>query len=392
MKEVYAILWEDGRRSSSNESDDRSRLDEPAAQKSGRTHLEFDTLDEAAAVDIERAPQVRVISPVMETLLIAPVSAAAATVGVGQWGIDATGAARSRFTGKGVIAAVLDTGIERSHACFAGMNIREKDFTGAGDGDENGHGTHCAGIFFGRSVAGTRYGVAPGVETALIGKVLGQDGRGTTQSIFEGLNWAIDQRANIISMSLNIDFPGQVARLVKNGLPAELATSRALDDYRRTFRMFEAIISKAGVGEEFENISLVVAATGNESRRDVDRDFRIAGGAVAAASDLSVAAVKNGSPKLGIASFSNSRPDLVAPGVGISSAWIGNSFRSLDGTSMACPHVAGIGALWLESMRKSGDYTTRTTLKSNLIAHARRDVLASGLEPVDVGSGLVTAP
>jgi subtilisin family serine protease len=99
---------------------------------------------------------------------------------VAAWGIEAVGASTSPFTGKGVTVAVLDTGIDKGHPAFAGVEITGRNFTaGTPDdiSDTNSHGTHCAGTIFGRAVAGTRIGVAPGVSRAVIGKVLGP-GRG----------------------------------------------------------------------------------------------------------------------------------------------------------------------------------------------------------------------
>ena len=89
------------------------------------------------------------------------------------WGIRALGANTSPFTGKGIKVAVLDTGIDASHLSFKHMEDKliQKDFTGDGDGDENGHGTHVAGIIFGQPVDGLRIGVAPGIDQALVGKV-----------------------------------------------------------------------------------------------------------------------------------------------------------------------------------------------------------------------------
>ena len=109
--------------------------------------------------------------------------------------------------------AVLDTGIDAAHAAFAGVSIVERDFTGEGNGDQHGHGTHCAGTIFGRDVQNTRIGVAPGVTKAFIGKVLGTNG-GASDEIVNAIQWAVDQGAHVISMSLGMDFPGFVDFLV----------------------------------------------------------------------------------------------------------------------------------------------------------------------------------
>jgi len=386
-------LWKPVEGTSHSERGDRLGSDnEVVADAPPR--LEFESLDDQQASEIINSPQAEAIAPVMPTALIEPVELATPpTSGVGQpWGIAATGADSSKFTGKGITVAVLDTGIERGHPCFAGMDIREMDFTGSGHGDGRGHGTHCAGTIFGQEVGGIRYGVAPGIKKALVGKVLGKDGRGTTQMIFQGLAWAIAQHADIISMSLGLNFSGQVARRVADGWPVDLATSRALDDFRSTIRMFDSIVNVAHAGEAFGHVSLVIAATGNDSRREIDADYRIAAGTPAVACDISVAALKQDGAKLAVAEFSNSKPSIAAPGVDVVSAWLNGAFKSLNGTSMACPHVAGVAALWLESMRASGGVATRTALKSNLLARARSNVMIDGTGPVDVGSGLVTAP
>ena len=67
------------------------------------------------------------------------------------------------MTGNGIVVAVLDTGIDKNHPAFSGAQIIEKDFSGEGNGDQHGHGTHCAGTILGRTTGGKRIGVAPGV-------------------------------------------------------------------------------------------------------------------------------------------------------------------------------------------------------------------------------------
>nr|WP_229419583.1 S8 family serine peptidase [Pseudoduganella dura] len=114
--------------------------------------------------------------------MIEPLDARPAGVETG-WGITAVGADRSRFSGAGVTVAVLDTGIDAAHPAFSGVQLVQQDFSGDGDGDAFGHGTHCAGTILGRDVGGTRIGVARGVTRALIGKVLGNDGSGSTDMV-----------------------------------------------------------------------------------------------------------------------------------------------------------------------------------------------------------------
>ena len=112
------------------------------------------------------------------------------------WGIAAVGADRSKFTGADVTVALLDTGIEAEHPAFRGVDLVERDFTGLGNGDADGHGTHCAGILFGRNVDGVRIGVAPGVRRALIGKILGPEG-GNSDMLIRGIAWAHEQGAHV---------------------------------------------------------------------------------------------------------------------------------------------------------------------------------------------------
>ena len=122
----------------------------------------------------------------MATRLIRPTQGTSTAPANGDaWGIASVRADRSPYSGRGVTVAVLDTGIDTSHPAFAGVDILEQDFTGEGNGDVDGHGTHCAGTIFGRDVSGQRIGVARGISRALIGKVLGQNG-GDSQMIFEG--------------------------------------------------------------------------------------------------------------------------------------------------------------------------------------------------------------
>src|SRR3984893_12631414 len=130
-------------------------------------NIEVQGMSPHEAADVRRKPGFTSIAPIMPTSLIHPFSEAAADAQE-VWGLAAVKADTSRFTGDGVTVAVLDTGIDQSHAAFAGMQntIVQNDFTATGNGDGQGHGTHCAGTIFGREVEGKRIGIAPGVTKA----------------------------------------------------------------------------------------------------------------------------------------------------------------------------------------------------------------------------------
>ena len=279
------------------------------------------------------------------------------------WGIGATHALQSPYTGKGIKIAILDTGIDFTHPDFAGRPIVTRSFVnGETIEDVQGHGTHCAGTAAGRprSPATPRYGVAPDAEL-YIGKVLSNAGFGAERDILAGILWAINQGCEVISMSLGSP--------VRQGEP-----------YTRVYQRIGQIA--------LDNGSLICAAAGNDSNR--------AFGAIAPISSPanapSIMAVGAVDALYQPASFSNGginpdggELDLVAPGVGIfSSSPSPRLYRIMDGSSMACPHAAGVAALWAESdARLRGQ-----ALRDALTAHARR--LPHNAR--DVGAGLVTAP
>lgn len=380
------------------------RTSAPAAERMAAVaapEITTATLTKAELRDAVRAPEVRAVAPVMPTRLISPVPAEEADAGDRAapgpgptWGVTAVGADASARTGAGVTVAVLDTGIDAAHPAFDGVTLVQQDFSGDGDGDVQGHGTHCAGTIFGRDVDGTRIGVAPGVTNALIGKVLADNGSGSSEMLFHGVQWALREGADVISMSLGFDFPGLVVELQKQGWPPDLATSAALEGYRANLRMFDALMGVVKHNAPFGRGTVVVAAAGNESKRHIHPDYEIAVSIPAAADGVvSVGALQQADDGLRVARFSNTFPLIAAPGVDVWSAEAGTAgLVSFNGTSMACPHVAGVLALWWEDVLAAPLPATATTVFTRLVANADPGALAPDVDMADRGAGIAKAP
>jgi subtilisin family serine protease len=278
------------------------------------------------------------------------------------WGLQATKAIDSQFSGAGIKIAVLDTGFDVNHPDFLGRKITTKSFVSGEDvQDGNGHGTHCIGTACGSKAPSTlpRYGVAYNAEI-FAGKVLSNEGSGTDSQILQGIEWAIANGCEIISMSLGgATQPGQ--------------------SYSR---IYETIAQRA-----LKRGSLIVAAAGNESNRKSGIIKPVARPANCP-SVLAVAAID---ANLRVANFSTQginpqggQVDIAAPGVNIRSSWpLPDQYNSISGTSMATPHVAGIAALHAEASGLRGQ-----ELWNLLVRSAQRLPSPS----VDVGTGLVQAP
>ncbi len=198
-------------------------------------------------------------------------------------------------------------------------------------------------------------------------------------------------------MSLGLDFAGWVKWLSENDYPVDLATSMALEGYRTNIRLFDDLVAMVGTRNQmFSNGSIIIAAAGNESKRNIKPDYEISVSPPAAARDIiSVGAFKtDGAPHnaLDVAYFSNTGANISAPGVDIYSAKAGGGYTYMSGTSMATPHVAGIAALWAEKLLKERGNINSLELTSRLIASAQLNRLKDGIELVDIGAGLVQAP
>lgn len=216
--------------------------------------------------------------------------------------------------GKGMVVAVVDTGIDYLHPDLKNNLVGGKSFVPAEKDymDLNGHGTHVAGII---AANGKILGMAP--EAGLLAvKVLNRDGVGTNSSIIQGLAWARrwegdkGQRVNVINLSLGGPFPNKA--------------------------LHNEIIKAVNAG------ITVVCAAGNAG--DANPDTSEISYPAYYLETLAVGAINL---QTGIADFSNSndRIDVVAPGVDTYSTYPDNSYVKLSGTSMAAPHLSGAVAL-----------------------------------------------
>lgn len=236
----------------------------------------------------------------------------------------------SKNKGKGVKVAILDTGVDAAHSEFRTNGVsrvtKVADFTDspAGPRDTVGHGTHCAGIL-GMGENGAGYvGVAPEVEI-ISGKVLADDrDLQTYEMVRLGVEWAIDEKVDIISMSFGAG--------PDNTPPAQFEP-----------RLYATIkrATKAGI--------IVVVAAGNDGDRG---DFTVN----FPGRYPEVIAVASSDVNQNVSHFSSKGPevDVAAPGEDIWSTLPGGQYGVESGTSMATPCVAGVAALYVGSRKAAG--------------------------------------
>lgn len=246
--------------------------------------------------------------------------------------------------GKGVKIAVIDTGVDVHHPSL--VHAASKSFNSFNGtnlaNDVEGHGTHVAGVIFGK---GKVYGVAPEAEMYAV-KALGDDGSGSNESVARAIDWSVANDADIISMSLGSNFPST---------EVEQALDRAVS----------------------KNIACVCAAgndaNGNQNLISIDYPAKYE-------STIAVGAIDTNK---NIASFSSAgNVDVVSYGVDILSAYPNNRYAVLSGTSMATPYISGcIALMQSNALIRLGRKLTLAELRMLLILNAS-DLGAEGKDQV----------
>ncbi|WP_221090989.1 S8 family peptidase [Deinococcus aquaedulcis] len=258
---------------------------------------------------------------------------ATATQSGATWGLDRidqrslplNGSYVYNYTGSGIRAYIIDTGINTAHSNFGGRAVWGTNTTGDGNNSDcQGHGTHVAG-----TVGSATWGVAKGVQLVAV-KVLNCQGSGSNSGVIAGVNWAVNNKGTskaVANMSLGGGY------------------SQAVND---------AVNSAAS-----KNLVMVVAA-GNENQNACNVS------PASAASAITVGSTTNTDAR---SSFSNygSCVDLFAPGSNITSTWIGSTSatNTISGTSMASPHVAGAAVLKLAAGSSTTSGVTSAIITSS---------------------------
>jgi subtilisin family serine protease len=221
------------------------------------------------------------------------------------WGITRVGGAGN---GVGKVAWIIDTGIDLDHPDLTVDVARSRNFvstTSTAD-DDNGHGTHCAGIVAANNNAIGVVGVAAGATVVAV-KVLNRRGSGTYSQIIAGVDYVAANGSN-----------GDVANMSLGG-----SASQALDD---------AVSAAASNGVKF------ALAAGNESTNAGSKSpARVNGTNI-----YTVSAMASGDNWASYSNYGNPPVDYCAPGSSILSLWKDGGTNTISGTSMATPHVAGI--------------------------------------------------
>jgi subtilisin family serine protease len=260
------------------------------------------------------------------------------------WGISRIGANQvwNNASGTGVIVAIIDTGIELTHPDLSNRVTTGYDFVNndSNPTDDNGHGTHVAGIVASTSNGLGTIGVA-NTTTLMPIKELNNQGYGYLSDVAKGIYYATDHGAKVINLSL--------------GTTYDSSTLKSAIQYAANKGIF------------------IAAAAGNTSASTCEYP-------AAYSSSMCVVATDNNNK---LASFSNTGGEIAAPGVSNYSTYINGTYRYMSGTSMATPHIAGAAAVIFSYCKDCSSSDVRALIKSTAV-----DLGNIGIDSV-FGAGLV---
>ncbi|TKI13698.1 peptidase S8 [Bacillus wiedmannii] len=263
--------------------------------------------------------------------------------------------------GEGIVIAVIDSGVDVEHPDLKENIIDGYNFTDDDNGDPHayydykGHGTHVAGIIAASENGEGIIGVAPKAKLLIL-KVLNKKGLGKIDSLINAIEYAISWRGKNNEQV-------QVMNL-------SLGSLKKSDELRRVIKK----ANKQGI--------ILVGASGNYGDNDSETDEILFPNFYKEVIQIGAVDLEKK-----ISRFSNSNPnlDFVAPGENIISTYIGQSYSSMSGTSMASPHVSGAIALVLNILSNKDINLTPATVYSYLLIHA----IALGFSPNEEGNGYI---
>ncbi|WP_158602865.1 S8 family peptidase [Jiangella rhizosphaerae] len=275
----------------------------------------------------------------------------------------------SGYDGDGVTVAVLDTGYDTGHPDLAGQVVGSRSFIeGETVHDGHGHGTHVASTVAGTGAAsdGRYSGVAPGADL-LVGKVLDDQGYSYNSEVIDGMEWAVEQGADIVNLSLG-SYPS-------NGQdPQSQALNRLSEESGTLF-----VVAAGNYGPGAPTVTSPAAADAALAVGAVDAEDRMA--------DFS-----SRGPRVGDRAI---KPEITAPGAAIVAARaggteegvpVGEYYLANGGTSMASPHVAGVAAMvaqrhpdWTGAQLKDALMSTAVDLGHDLYAQGSGRVDAAAV-------------
>jgi thermitase len=262
-----------------------------------------------------------------------------------------------------VVIAIIDTGIDLNHPDLSGKIVPGYDFVNrdASPQDDNGHGTHCAGIAAAKT--DNSIGIAGvGFNCSLMGvKVLDQNGAGWFSDVASGIVWATDHGAKVLSLSLG----------GTNG-------SAALAD---------------AVNYAWSRNVVICAAAGNGNTTNASYPAYYT-------NCIAVASSQSNDTRSSFSSY-GSWVDVAAPGQSIYSTYLGGGYRTLSGTSMATPAVAGLaGLVWSRLGTSASASSVRRAIEDNCdpvgnwVAKGRVNAARAlgGIEPAPALADFVVNP